>query len=177
MRSLNRIMDEETRIVLPDGKTLTRMEAEEVAARIVEALDAMGSYLNLETPHPKTRRRVRGSRTVSPEFMASMIAAVEAIPTLRKVKRFDPDEARTVIQSRDALRIISERMTMLLAKVNYTIEARWADLASGALATFTIAERLSRDPDGADLVPHVEVLRRHLGRTNKKGKAKTKKKP
>src|SRR5688572_20353546 len=87
------IVGEETRLVVtPDGSLPSETEtpsspalkdAERMTARIVEALELIASHMNLETPHPKTARRVRGSRTVSPEFVFSMIAAVEALPQLQ----------------------------------------------------------------------------------------------
>jgi hypothetical protein len=55
---------------------------------------------------------------------------------------------------------------MLLARVNYTIEAQWAEVASEAMTTYAIATAMSKDPSGADLAPHVKTLRSHLRRTS-----------
>ena len=175
-------MDEETRLVVaPDGSAPSETEtgsppalndAEQLAAMIVTAIDALASRLELETPHPKTARRVRGSRTVPPEFVSSMIAAVEALPLLQAFGTFDTQEARRELRSRDARRIVAERLAMLLASVNYTMEARWAKIARAALATYTLANAVADDPKHAELAAHLETLRRHLGRTNKAKKKK-----
>ena len=180
-------MDEETRLVVaPDSSSPAETEkpgspalndAEQMAATIVSALDIIASRLNLETPHPKTSRRVRGSRTVSPEFVSSLIAAVEALPRLQNIGIFDPEEARLVLQSRDALRIVAERVARLLASVNYTIEARWADIVHAGMGTYRLASAMAEDTSNAEVAAHVETLRRHLGRTNKPQKPKKAKKP
>lgn len=171
-------MDEETQLVVtetekPDSPAVN--DAERMAATIVAALDVIASRLNLETPHPKTSRRVRGSRTVSPEFVSSLIASMETLPRMQTIGIFDPEKARLVLQSRDALRIVAERVAMLLASVNYTIEARWADVVSAGLDTYAIASILAEKPENAELAAHVEVLRRHLGRTSWKKLKKAKK--
>lgn len=169
-------MDEETQLVVTsDSSSPAETEkpgapalndAERMAATIVAALDVIASRLNLETPHPKTSRRVRGSRTVPPEFVSSLIASVEALPQMQAIGIFDPAEARLVLQSRDALRIVAERVAMLLASVNYTIEAQWAEVVSAGLDTYAMASIMAEKPENAELATHVEVLRRHLGRTS-----------
>jgi len=170
-------VDEETQLVVAsDGSSPAETgkpgspalnDAERMAATIVAAIDVIASRMQLETPHPKTSRRVRSSRTVSPEFISSLIASVEALPQMQAIGIFDPEAARLVLQSRDALRIVAERVAMLLASVNYTIEAQWADVVSAGLGTFSIASILAEKPENAELAAHVETLRRHLGRTNK----------
>lgn len=171
-------MDEETQLaVAPDSSSPALTDAERTAATIVAALDIIASRLNLETPHPKTSRRVRGSRTVSPEFISSLIATVEAQQQLQTIGTFDTEKARLVLQTRDALRIVAERVAMLLASVNYTIEARWAEVVHAGMGTFRIATAMAEDPANAEMAAHVETLRRHLGRTNKPKKPKKAKAP
>ena len=161
-------MDEETQLVAPEvSNSPATLSAEQLAAQVIEALDLLSAWMALETPHPATARRVRGGRTVSREFVAAMIAAVEADPVLQGLRTFDTAEARDVLQSRDAGRVVADRVAMFLKSVNYTMEARWAKVAREALTTFNLATGLARDSKSAELAAHVENLRRHLGRTNK----------
>lgn len=170
-------MDEETRLVVAEDDdplveaggsgAVARSEAELMAAKIVAALDVIASHMELETPHPKTARRVRGSRTVPPEFVSAMIASVESVPQFQSFETFDPEEARRVLQSRDTLRIVTERVSRLLASLNYTMESRWAKVASAAVVTFNLASILAETSENGELAAHVKTLRRHLGRTNK----------
>lgn len=106
-------------------------------------------------------------RTVSREFIASMIAAVEAMPELQSVRTFDPEEARATLQFIDAFRPIADRLAALLASVNYRMASRRTKVASAAMTTYAVARGLARDPDSAPLAAHLDILRRDLGRTNR----------
>jgi hypothetical protein len=170
-------VDEESRLVVAEDddpsveaggtSAVARSETELMAAKIIAALDVIASHMELETPHPKTARRVRGSRTVPPEFVSSLIASVETVPQFQVFGTFDPEEARRVLQSRDALRIVTERVSRLLKSLNYTMESRWAKVASAAVMTFNLASILAETPENGELAAHVETLRCHLARTNK----------
>jgi hypothetical protein len=139
--------------------------AEGLATEVAEAIEAIAAHIpGLEAPHPSTAKRVRGARTVSREFLVSMIAAVEGSPDLQTAGTFDPEEARATLQFNDAFRSIADRLAALLASVNYTMESRKAKIARDAMTTYAIAKALARDPGGAALVPHLETLRRDLGR-------------
>lgn len=159
-------MDEDTRLVPSERVAPVLTPAEELAAQIVRAIDIVAARMELETPHPATAKRVRSARTVSREFVAAMIAAVEALPELQRLRSFDSAEAREVLQGRDPMRSVADRIAMLMASVNYTIEARWARIAGAALDTFRVASAMAVDTDNPELAAHVEVLRRHLGRKN-----------
>jgi len=51
--------------------------AERLANEIADAIEAIAARIpQLEAPHPSTATSVRGARTVSREFIVSMIAAV-----------------------------------------------------------------------------------------------------
>jgi hypothetical protein len=167
-------MDEETQLV-PSASTAPGVtEAEELAARIIRALDLVTARMGLETPHPATAKRVRSGRTVSREFVEAMIVAVEALPELQRLRTFDSAEARDVLQGRASMQAVADRVAMLVASVNYTIEARWAKVARAALDTFRLASAIADSTDNAVLAAHVEVLRRHLGRKNGRKAKKTK---
>lgn len=141
---------------------------EKLAAEIIEAIEAIAARIpRLEAPHPSTAAHVRGARTVSREFLASMIAAVEDRPELRGVGTFDVDEARDTLQFLDAFRPVADRVAALLASITYTMEARKAAVAAKAMNTYHVMKGLARDPGGAPLRPHLDALRRDLGRTNR----------
>jgi hypothetical protein len=72
--------------------------AERLATEVAEAIEAIAARIpEFDAPHPSTAKRVRGARTVSREFLASMIAAVEATPDLQTAGTFDPEEARATL--------------------------------------------------------------------------------
>jgi len=165
-------MEEETQVVRTASAAPAVMEAEELAVHVIRAIDMMSARMELETPHPATASRVRSGRTVPREFIAAMAAAVDALPELQRLRRFDSAEAREVLGGRDSLKTVADRVAMLMASVNYTIEARWARIADAALDTFRVASAMAESSDNPELAAHVQILRRHLGR--RKGR-KTKK--
>jgi hypothetical protein len=176
-------MDEDTRAIVPlESSALSETDAaqelavhpaEELAAGVSKVLDLIAQRLELEIPHPSTARRVRGARTVSREFVLSLMAAADRRPDLSFFAKFDSAEARSVLQSEDAYRLTAERTAMFLASLKYTIEARWARVVADAMLAFTMATIYAKDPRYADLAAEVENMRRHLGRKGvRKKKAK-----
>lgn len=149
---------------------------DEVATEISKVLAVISERLALEAPHPATAKRVRGARTVPRGFVLSLLAAAERRPDLA-LARFNTTRARDVLQSGDALKLLSEQAAMFLARLNYTYEARWAEVVADALSTFTIASILAEDPKQADLAAEVENLRKQLGRKGKGGRKKKEQKP
>ena len=167
-------MGKETREVVPLESSVPALRsADELAAKVINVMDMIAERMELETPHPSTRSRVRGGRTVPREFVVALIAAVESMPEMRAFDTFDPAEAREVLQDQDAYRQVAEHTNRLLASINYTIESRWAKVAAAAMLTFTMARIAARNPDETKLAAVVESLRKLLGR---KGKGTGKKK-
>ena len=144
--------------------------AEQLAADVAKVMDLIAEHLKLETPHPSTARRVRGARTVPREFVVSMIAAAERRPDFPFLGEFDSAEARSVLESTDAHRMLAQRTAMLLASLNYTIEARWAKVVASAMYAFSQASIVAAEPEQAELAAEIENLRRQLGRKGQRRK-------
>jgi hypothetical protein len=176
-------VEEDTRAIVPlEGSAPSETDAaqeltvhppEELAAGVAKVLELIAERLELETPHPSTARRVRGARTVSREFVLSLMAAADRRPDRPFFAAFDSAEARAVLQSEDAYRLTAERTAMFLASLKYTIEARWAKVVADAMHAFKMASIFAEDPKNADLAAEVENMGRHLGRKGiRKKKAK-----
>ena len=171
-------MDEENQLVpVPETQALTETEAEtntlapvalnELSTKLVAALDMIAANIpDLRKPHPSTAKKVRGARTVSREAVVSIVAMVEASTTLQRLAVMDTERAHEVMQSRDDFHVLAERIEILRAQVNYTIEARWAEVVKQAMRAFRIACGLVRDPEEGELAAHLAAIRHHLGRRN-----------
>lgn len=178
-------MDEDSGAIVPlESTALSEAEAsaepavrpaEQLAADVARVMDLIAKRLELETPHPSTASRVRGARTVPREFVVSMIAAAERRPDFPFIGEFDSSEARSVLESTDANRMLAERTAMLLASLNYTIEARWAKVVAGAMYAFSQASILAEQPENAELAAEIENLRRQLRRKGLRRKKAAKK--
>lgn len=173
-------MDEETRELIQlessvpataeASATPALPPAEKLATLIVDVMDIIAERMALESPHPSTAKRVRGGRTVPREFVIGLTAAVESMPEFQEFGSFDVAEAREVLQATDAYRQIAERTTLLLASMNYTIEARWSRLAEAAMLTFSLAKIRARNPGQGALAARVQSLSKLLGRRGPKKK-------
>jgi hypothetical protein len=155
------------------AQELTIRPPEQLVADVAQVMDRIAARLELETPHPTTASRVRGARTVPREFVLAMLAAAERRPDSPGFSAFDSARARAVLESADAYRLLAQRTAMFLANLNYTIEARWANVVADAMQAFSVASILADDPQNPELAAEVENLRRQLGR---KGARKKKKK-
>lgn len=179
-------MNEETRLV-PAQVTgaLTNVEKgalapvalDEVSTKIVAAIDLIASLIpDLRTPHPLTEKKVRGGRTVPREAVLAVIAMVESSGVIRSMNLFDSEHGREVVELDDGYRMLDERLERLRRQVRYTVEARWAEVASAAMNAYMIAKKLAKQPRYADLASHVAIIGRHLDRSNG-STARPKKKP
>jgi hypothetical protein len=159
-------MDTELHLVPPiDCPSPTITESDRIAAEVGEAIDALAARIpRLAGPHPSTAGHVRGARTISRAFLASMIAVADRDEALSYAAHFDADEARETLQFIDAFRPIADRLAFLLASLNYTMELRKANVAEAALRAYAVAKGMARDPDSAALASGLETLRRDLGR-------------
>jgi hypothetical protein len=141
----------------------------------VAVLDRLAERIpGLRPLDPEVALRARGARTVSPEFVSSVIAMVDASPGLQEMKTgFDRDKARAVLQARDPNRRIAERMTMFLEAFNHTREAQWAEVVAGAMSAYRMANAIADLPENRYLIPHLRILRRLLRRTSGPKRKKT----
>ena len=151
--------------------TVTRYE--QLAAELAIAIDtAAASIPNIESPHPSTLDFVR-SHQLSNEFIACVIAAVEATPELQNVNKFNVAEARDTLQFIDAFGPLASRILVLARRLKFTMRSRRAKISADALQTYEIAKGVARDPSSAQLTTHIEQMRRALGR----GRPRTRKAP
>ena len=175
-------MTEDTRLVpaqvrraltTADVAALTPVSIEELTTTVIAALDVIEAIIpDLRTPHPATKGKVRGARTVPREAVASIVAMVEAFRGIIGEHLLDTERAREVLQHDEGFHILDERLQRLRAQVRYTVEARWAEVVTEAMNAYHIAKRLAKEERYACLVAHVETIRGHLARTNTPKKPK-----
>jgi uncharacterized membrane protein len=143
--------------------------AQRLAAELSDEMEAILERIGgLQDPHPSTAGQVRGARTVSREFIASMIMASKQFPEIEGLGTFNRDEAEAMLQFNDAFRIFANQMAMMMGRVRFTMEARKADVAAKALSTFAVMKGMVRDPRNKHLGPTIEVLTRDLGRKGRR---------
>ncbi len=169
-------MDDETRLVpaevtsaLAGEETLpfAPVAVAELTTKMIAAIDLLAALIpDLRKPHPKTKKQVRGARTVPRDAIVAIVAMVESSRVLQTPQLVDLDRAHEVLQFDDGFRVLDQRIEMLRAQVSYTVEARWTELVTEAMTAYHMAKRYAKDPRYPELAQHVATIRGHLDRTN-----------
>lgn len=168
-------MNEETRLV--PAQVTSALTAEttpfapvtvaELTTKMIAAIDLLAALIpDLRKPHPVTKKKVRGARTVPRDALVAIVAMVEASRVLQSPQLVDIDRAHEVLQFDDGFRVLDQRIEMLRAQVSYTVEARWAELVTEAMDAYHMAKRYAKDPRYPELAQHVAIIRGHLDRKN-----------
>lgn len=153
----------------PANPNLTVTKYQELADEMSAAFDGFVAKLpQFEERHPATQRFVQGHLSVSEQFVASAVAAVDATEELQGVKKLDVNQARDVQQFVNAFQAVADKAIAFGRGLQFTIDSQKASLAADALQIYAISKGIARDPGSAPLVAHVETMKRHLNRGRKK---------
>ncbi|SRR5216684_3914507 len=148
----------------PATPTVTHYQ--EVAARFIALLnEAIALIPSLEPYHASTEEFVRAHRSFPIDFIATVLAAVEADPELRNVDKFDVAEARDTLQFLEAFRPVIDQVATLLRNLKFTYGARKARVVSDGLLIYDVAKALGRDPRSAAVAWHARNMKRDLKRS------------
>ena len=147
--------------------TPTVTGAERLAARVMEGIDAAVALIpGLESPHPATTASARAGRTVTPEFIRSMIGVVDGTEEGRRLTTMDTDDALAMLQFRSAFRPVANRVEAIWRSLNHTMDAWKARVAAQSLQTYAVLQALNRRKGTVAMASHLRILHDHLGRRN-----------
>jgi len=146
----------------PDAPTVTHYQ--QLAAQLKSAIAAvMAEIPKFEMSHDLKARFVSVHQSVPPEFINTVTAAVESNETIARVKAFDVDDARNVLQFVEAFRPLVDDAAALAAGLDFTVKAQYARVAASSLDVYAITKRLTRNGDGT--IQRIALnMRRDLGR-------------
>ena len=143
----------------------------ESARVILEKIRALRAEIPRFVPDdPDQTRQLAAKASVPDAFLESASVSIEVSPQLEQAA--GPADAATL---RDAFGYaiaydpVVQELYALARSMRYTIRVARAEAGASALDVYAIAQRLSQRKDGAELRPHVEDMRRKLG----KGKRRT----
>jgi ABC-type transporter Mla subunit MlaD len=145
----------------PISPTVTHYQqlADEFSRRLDEIIAIIP---RLEAAHKTTSSFVRGHQNISNAFLATAISEVERYEQLKAVNKLDPPQSRDVLQFLDAFGPVLDKVSAFRKMLHFTLMARKATLAAGALQIYYLAKGLARDANSAELVSAVENLKRDL---------------
>src|SRR5216684_3969027 len=147
--------------------------AESALAR-VEALRTMRQNIpNLVIPETRdARRRLANAASVPPEFIELASMAVKSHAPLVRGGGQDLAQNSDLKSFAEAYGPLGDELEALTSFVKHSVTKAMNTVGSEALTTYALARRLSKRPESADLIPHVDAMGKALGKRNRKSKSK-----
>jgi hypothetical protein len=131
----------------------------------MKALDQVKTIIaRLQPLHPLEADFVRSHLNVPAQFVDTAISIVEQSPDLQALKKMDPVKARDVLQFNQAFRPAYDRVIAVADALKDTMDTGFAEAAAESLQFYAILKPMARDAGSAELVVHVNNLKRDLGR-------------
>lgn len=145
----------------------------ELARQISGMLNEIAALIPaFEPKHRATAKFVQSFSRYPNDFIATVLAAVEADPQLQNVKKFDVVDARDTFQYMEAFRPLVDQLTVLRDNVKFSCDTRKARAVADGLQLYDIAKGLGRDPGSASVATLTEIMKRDLNRPGRRKKSK-----
>jgi len=109
------------------------------------------------------RRKLAPAASVPPEFVERVAVAVRNSQALVRGGAPDPEQARDLMSYAEAYGPVADELEALAEFVRHSVTTAKNKAGSDALTTYALARRLAKRPEHAELVPHVDDMRRTLG--------------
>jgi hypothetical protein len=127
---------------------------------------------NLVIPETKgARKRLVNAASVPKEFVELATAAVKTKPVLVRASGQDLAQDKDLSDFADAYGPVADELEALASFVRHSVTLAKNKVGSEALTTYALAQRLSKRPETADLLPHVEDMAKALGKRGRKAKS------
>jgi len=114
----------------------------------------------------------KARRQVTSDFISMTVTAVEASEELTGVKQLDPLKTRDSEQFSDAFQPLADLLISVARRLELMIKAKDLKAGRGALAIYSIAQRLAQNPNNTHLAVHVANLKAELNRKRPSKKPK-----
>lgn len=142
--------------------------SESAQARVQELRAMRQQIPNFVIPVDKTeRRKLAKAASVPQAFIELTAVAVKNSPSLVRGGATDPEQSRDLLSFADAYAPLADELEALAHFIKHSVTAARNKAGSEALTTFALAQRLAKRPENAELVPHVDDMRRALGARRK----------
>jgi hypothetical protein len=149
--------------VSPITPTVTHYQ--QLAVDFIKAIDQISTILpQLQEAELAVAKFTRGQLSVSNQFCATAIAAVEQIADLQAIGRLDPTAGHDTLQFLDAFRTVRDKGLSFTKNLKFTFDSRKASLVSQSLQIYYLAKGLVRDKRSPEIEAHVANMKRDLNR-------------
>jgi hypothetical protein len=140
--------------------TVTRYQ--QVAAELNAVVDGVRAAVPALVPiTPESKAFIRRKRDVSPVFVNAAVGSLLIAPDFQRLgDSLSGDGAIDDGQYIDGLRPLMMNVVLLGRQLEHTLKVREAELATKAQKAYAVARALAIDPQEAEIVWHVENMRR-----------------
>ncbi|HJQ39368.1 MAG TPA: hypothetical protein VKB93_19680 [Thermoanaerobaculia bacterium] len=110
-------------------------------------------------------------KSVPDEFLEATAVALEASEDLAKIDRISATELREVVAFALAFTPVADELAYMHRAVQYTIALRRADAGQRSLQVYQMGKTITRKmavPGSQVLIPHMEAMKRTLGKARPK---------
>ena len=147
-------------------KTLMPSPHTEGARLLIEKIRALRAEIPRLTPilAEDDGRRLSARRGVPDSVIESASVAIQTSPRLESVASMDAATLRDSYGFAIAYDPVVVELESLARTVAHSIRLERAQAGAAALDVYAVAQRLGRQKDGAELLPHVEDMRRKLNK-------------
>jgi len=146
--------------------------ADSALARVEDIRAWREKIPNLVIPETKgARKRLVNAASVPKEFVELATIAVKTKPVLVRSSGQDLAQDKDLSDFADAYGPVADELEALASFVRHSVTLARNKVGSEALTTYILAQRLSKRPETADLLPHVEDMAKALGKRSRKAKS------
>ncbi len=139
--------------------------ADSALSRVDEIRVMREKIPNLVIPESKSARtRLANAASVPKEFVELVTVAVKSKPVLVRASGQDLAQDKDLSDYAAAYGPVADELEALASFVRHSVTLALNKVGSEALITYSLARRLSKRPERADLLPHVEDMAKALGR-------------
>jgi hypothetical protein len=151
---------------IPEVPSSTHEET--ARAMMVQVRQLAESITGFTYTAPGRRRKLTSTASLPDAFLQSLAVACDASPVLGVSAQLTANELREAIEYKRVYSSLADELELLAKGLRDTIAEHRSDIGQRALRAYEIAKRLARPDDRKALVPHLQNMKRDLGRSRSK---------
>jgi hypothetical protein len=115
---------------------------------------------------PTETKRMANAASVPADFVElTTVAIANHQAALWRADALTPEQIRELVSYANSYGPLADEFEALAHFIRHSVRAARYKVGSEALTTYAFAQRLAKRPQSAELAPHVDDMRRALGRT------------
>lgn len=136
------------------------------ASAVLEKIRALrGDIPGFTQPQSRAAsQKLMPNASLPDEMLETVSVAIGSSPSLKSASDVEPESVRDTIRFSAAYGAIADEAEAFARAVRHTINVRRAATAQACLVVYDLAKGLARKPEGADLVPYIQDIRKTIKR-------------